>query len=72
MVTGDTREFHWGTGTFASRGAVVAGSACHAAGMAVREKILDLAASLLSVTKEDLELAGGRVYVKGSEDRGPR
>ena len=31
VVTGDTREFHWGTGTFASRGAVVAGSACHAA-----------------------------------------
>ena len=26
VVTGDTMEFHWGTGTFASRGAVVAGS----------------------------------------------
>ena len=24
MVTGDTAHFHWGTGTFASRGAVVA------------------------------------------------
>ena len=43
VVTGDTREFHWGTGTFASRGAVVAGSACHAAAMAVREKVLNLA-----------------------------
>ena len=41
VVTGDTREFHWGTGTFASRGAVVAGSACHAAAMSVRGKILD-------------------------------
>jgi CO/xanthine dehydrogenase Mo-binding subunit len=70
VVTGDTREFHWGTGTFASRGAVVAGSACHAAGMAVREKVLNLAASLLNVTNEDLELSGGRVYVKGSKDRG--
>ena len=38
VVTGDTREFHWGTGTFASRGAVVAGNACHAAAMLVREK----------------------------------
>ena len=28
VVTGDTREFGWGTGTFASRGAVVAGTAC--------------------------------------------
>src|SRR5207237_8208081 len=37
VVTGDTREFHWGTGTFASRGAVVVGSACHAAALAVRE-----------------------------------
>ena len=34
VVTGDTREFHWGTGTFASRGAVVAGNACHAAAVA--------------------------------------
>ena len=41
VVTGDTREFHWGTGTFASRGAVVAGSACHAAATAVREKVLE-------------------------------
>ena len=46
VVTGDTREFHWGTGTFASRGAVVAGSACHAAAMLVREKILTLASSV--------------------------
>jgi CO/xanthine dehydrogenase Mo-binding subunit len=70
VVTGDTREFHWGTGTFASRGAVVAGSACHAAAMAVREKVLNLAASLLSVAKDELELAGGRVCVKGASDRG--
>ena len=27
VVTGDTREFHWGCGTFASRGAVVVGNA---------------------------------------------
>ena len=44
VITGDTREFQWGTGTFASRGAVVAGSACHAAAVAVREKALTLAA----------------------------
>ena len=36
VVTGDTDEFHWGTGTFASRGAVVAGNAVHAAAEAVR------------------------------------
>ena len=70
VVTGDTREFHWGTGTFASRGAVVAGSACHAAAMAVREKVLTLASSVLSVPPDRLELAGGRVYAKDDEARG--
>jgi carbon-monoxide dehydrogenase large subunit len=69
VVTGDTREFHWGTGTFASRGAVVAGSACHAAALAVREKILTLASLLLEAPKDSLELAGGHVYVKGDSRR---
>ena len=68
--TGDTREFHWGTGTFASRGAVVAGSACHAAALKVREKIMALAGELLECAPGDLELAGGRVRVKGSAERG--
>jgi aerobic carbon-monoxide dehydrogenase large subunit len=44
VVTGDTAQFHWGTGTFASRGAVVAGNAVHAAACKVRSKIFDLAA----------------------------
>jgi aerobic carbon-monoxide dehydrogenase large subunit len=70
VVTGDTREFHWGTGTFASRGAVVAGSACHAAAMAVREKVLNLASVVLDVPNDQLELAGGRVFVKNAEARG--
>jgi len=60
VVTGDTREFHWGTGTFASRGAVVAGSACHAAAVSVKDKILNLAGSLLGVPKETIELREGR------------
>jgi CO/xanthine dehydrogenase Mo-binding subunit len=70
VVTGDTREFHWGTGTFASRGAVVAGNACHAAAMLVREKILTLACTLLEAPKDSLELKGGRVRVMGSNDPG--
>src|SRR5687768_12104098 len=70
VVTGDTREFHWGTGTFASRGAVVAGSACHAAAMAVREKALTLASAVLNVPAARLELAGGRVFAKHDETRG--
>ena len=69
VVTGDTREFHWGTGTFASRGVVVAGSACHAAAVAVRKKILSLASDALGVAENDLELEGGRVRVKDAPER---
>jgi carbon-monoxide dehydrogenase large subunit len=70
VITGDTREFQWGTGTFASRGAVVAGSACHAAATSVRRKALDLAAGLLGAAAEDLVLAEGRVHVQGAPARG--
>ena len=43
VITGDTAEFGWGTGTFASRGAVVAGNAINEAAKAVREKAIKLA-----------------------------
>ncbi|MGH7675023.1 MAG: molybdopterin cofactor-binding domain-containing protein, partial [Gemmatimonadales bacterium] len=70
VVTGDTREFHWGTGTFASRGAVVAGTACHAAAVAVRDKALDVAAQLLGAPRETLVLDGGRVHTNDRADTG--
>ena len=65
LVTGDTDLFYWGAGTFASRGAVVAGNAMHAAAAKVRAKILKLAGEKLEVAEEDLELIEGRVRVKG-------
>ena len=65
VVTGDTDQFHWGAGTFASRGAVVAGNAIHAAAVAVRGKILRLASEQLEVAAEDLELIDGQVRVRG-------
>jgi carbon-monoxide dehydrogenase large subunit len=70
VVTGDTREFHWGTGTFASRGAVVAGSACHEAAARVREKAIALAAELLNVRPNRLVLDGGRIFVKDAPATG--
>jgi len=66
LVTGDTAEFYWGAGTFASRGAVVAGNAIHAASVKVRQKILKRAGEELEVAEEDLELVDGTVRVKGS------
>ncbi len=68
VVTGDTSEFYWGAGTFASRGAVVAGNAVHAASLRVRKKALELAAEALEVAEEDLEIVEGGVQVKGTPD----
>jgi CO/xanthine dehydrogenase Mo-binding subunit len=65
VVTGDTDQFHWGAGTFASRGAVVAGNAVHAAAKDVRRRILEVASDHLEVAAEDLEIADGEVRVKG-------
>ncbi|HEX5759725.1 MAG TPA: xanthine dehydrogenase family protein molybdopterin-binding subunit [Thermoanaerobaculia bacterium] len=69
VVTGDTDQFHWGTGTFASRGAVVAGNAVHEAAKDVRGKALRLAAEELGVGEEEVELADGQARVK-NEGRG--
>ena len=66
LVTGDTSEFYWGAGTFASRGAVVAGNAINAAALAVRKKILKKASDELEVDEADLELVDGTVSVVGS------
>ncbi|MEE8567728.1 MAG: xanthine dehydrogenase family protein molybdopterin-binding subunit [Anaerolineales bacterium] len=63
LVTGDTAEFHWGTGTFASRGAVVAGNAIHASAMAVRGKVLKLASEVLEAPEDELEIENGMVRV---------
>ncbi len=68
IVTGDTDLFYWGAGTFASRGAVVAGNAVHAAAANVRAKILKLAGEKLEVAEEDLELIEGRAQVKGAPE----
>ena len=70
VSTGDTREFSWGTGTFASRGAVVAGSACHAAALKVREKVITLAARLLATEASELVVEGGRVAPRTAPERG--
>jgi len=69
VVTGDTREFNWGTGTFASRGAVVAGSACHEAAMRVRAKALEVGGKVLGAPPEEIELGEGRIWVRSDPNR---
>jgi aerobic carbon-monoxide dehydrogenase large subunit len=65
VVTGDTRAFNWGAGTFASRALVTSGHAIYAAALRVREKALRVAADLLETSPGDLEIIGGVVRVKG-------
>ncbi len=69
IVTGDTAEFHWGVGTFASRGAVVAGTAIYETAKAVRERALKIVSDLFEVGETDLELVNGRVQVKGVPEK---
>src|SRR6202008_3143768 len=65
VVTGDTDQFYWGAGTFASRGAVVAGNAVNEAAKVVRQKILRLAAEHFQCAEEDLAIADGAVFGVG-------
>ncbi len=65
LVEADTDAVPYGTGTFASRTAMIAGSAIHAAAAKVREKALGVAAHLLEAAPQDLEVADGRVQVRG-------
>ncbi len=69
LVTGDTDMFYWGAGTFASRGAVVAGNAINEAAKDVRAKIFKLASDVLEAAEDDLELRDGQVFVKGAPAR---
>jgi carbon-monoxide dehydrogenase large subunit len=69
VVTGDTRRFNWGAGTYASRALVVSGNAIHAAALEVRDKALRIAAELLEVSPHDLELVDGAARVKGVPGR---
>ena len=63
--TGDTAVFGWGTGTFASRAAVVAGTAVSLAARAVGEKTRIVAATLLEARPDEIELEAGTVFVRG-------
>jgi CO/xanthine dehydrogenase Mo-binding subunit len=68
VSTGDTAQFNWGTGTFASRGATVAGSAVYSAATMVAGKAKKLASEELEVAPEDIELVDGYAQVKGVPD----
>ena len=66
VVTGDTRRMPYAVGTYASRAAVMSGSAIALAARSVRRKALELAADALEANVDDLEIADGVVSVRGA------
>jgi aerobic carbon-monoxide dehydrogenase large subunit len=67
VVTGDTRRMPYAVGTFASRAAVMSGSAIHLATKRAKEKALRIAADALEASPEDLEIVDGVVSVRGTD-----
>ncbi len=68
VTTGDTRRFGYAVGTFASRAAVVSGSAIALAARKVRDKALRVAGDALEADPGDLEMVDGVVRVKGNPE----
>jgi carbon-monoxide dehydrogenase large subunit len=70
VIFGDTDATPFGLGAFASRQAVIGGGAVTRAARALREKICVIAAHLLEAAVADLEVADGRIAVRGVPGRG--
>ncbi|WP_283135202.1 aerobic carbon-monoxide dehydrogenase large subunit [Rhizohabitans arisaemae] len=70
VVEGDTGVYDWGVATFASRAAVVSGSAIHKAAVLARKQVINAAANMLEADPDDIELADGRAFVVGSGTAG--
>jgi aerobic carbon-monoxide dehydrogenase large subunit len=68
IVSGDTTNCPYtGYGTGASRGAAMGGATLMKAAEVLREKVKRIGAHQLEAAAEDIEIRGGRVFVRGSE-----
>jgi carbon-monoxide dehydrogenase large subunit len=70
VLHGDTAVVPAGFGTGGSRGTCVGGSAVYLAAQAVRDKARRIAAHLLEAAPADVLFEAGRLFVRGSPDRG--
>jgi CO/xanthine dehydrogenase Mo-binding subunit len=70
LVSGDTEVTPFDTLTAASRVTVAMGNAVTRAALDIREQLLQLGAERLEARPEDMTLAEGRVFVKGSPEHG--
>jgi carbon-monoxide dehydrogenase large subunit len=70
VVQGDTESCPWGFGNYSARSIIIGGSAAHQAATDLREKMVEVAANMLEASPVDLEAAGGRIFVRGTPERG--
>ena len=68
VTEGDTATSPFGTGTFASRGAVITGGAAHKASGVLAAKLKRIAAHQLEASSDDIVLEDGKAMVAGVPD----
>jgi carbon-monoxide dehydrogenase large subunit len=66
VINADTAAIPAGVGTFASRSAVVGGSAVNEAAIRVRGKLNQAAAAMMEAAADDIEIDDGKVFVLGA------
>src|SRR6185312_15786125 len=64
---GDSAIVAHGTGSYASRSAVLAGGAATAAARLLKERVIRAASHLLEAAVEDIDAKDGRVFVAGTD-----
>ncbi|HEY2539005.1 MAG TPA: xanthine dehydrogenase family protein molybdopterin-binding subunit [Stellaceae bacterium] len=67
ILQGDSAVVAHGTGTYASRSAVLAGGAATLAARLLKEKMIRAASHLLEASAEDVDAADGRGFVIGTD-----
>ena len=70
ITTGDSRSMNWGSGTYASRSAVVTGNAVGISAREVRRKAAQIASELFEANPADIVFEDERVFVNGSPEYG--
>ena len=69
MLYQDTDAAPWDMGSCGSQTTFNSGRAVIAAAVDLRDQLLDAAAERLEASRDDLELGGGAIFVKGSPDK---
>jgi aerobic carbon-monoxide dehydrogenase large subunit len=69
VIAGDTLGGIFSLGLYGSRGAVTCGGSTSIAADRVRRKVLSIASSMLEARVDDLDIAEGEIFVKGTRQK---